>query len=376
MKSLLRATVQTRAGNLPVTTERTGSLPAEGADDAEIAKVAESLKVHIRIVGCGGGGSNTVDRCVEAGILETDLCAINTDARHLLSVRAPRKILIGRRATRGLGAGDRPEIGEEAARENQEELQRYVQGAHIVFVTAGMGGGTGTGAAPLVARLAKEAGALAIGVVTMPFSGEGPVRMQVAREGLERLRRTCDTTVVIQNDRVRDLVPRMPVQTAFKLADTVLMTTIKGIAEIVTQPGLVNLDYADLLTIMKDRGVAFVGLGESSSGPDRVTEAITGALTSPLLGDMDLHAATGVLVRVTGGPTMTVSEAEKAARIVGAKVSPRARILWGCSVDPSPEMAQTIRVLLIITGVTAASLLGSDAAPGTGEAHEGIDFVR
>ncbi len=304
------------------------------------------------------------------------MCAINTDAKHLLTIHAPRKILIGRRATKGLGAGARPEIGEEAARENEEELRQFLNGAHITFITAGMGGGTGTGSAHLVARLAKEAGALTMGVVTLPFSGEGAARMEQARDGLERLRRVCDTTIVIQNDKLLELVPRMPLDSAFKLADAVLMTAIKGITEIVTRPGLVNLDYADILTVMKDGGVALIGLGESESATDRVTEAVTEALTSPLLGSVELKDATGALVRVIGGPTMTVSEAEKAAALVGGKISKRARIIWGCSVENSTEMENTIKVLLIITGVRATSLLGQKGGYAAGESEEVIDLVR
>lgn len=345
-------------------------------DDAELAKLAETLKVNIRIIGCGGGGSNTIGRCADEGIVGADLCAVNTDAKHLLSVRAPRKILIGRLATKGLGAGDRPEVGEEAARENEEELRAFLRDAHIVFVTAGMGGGTGTGAAPLVARLSKEAGALTLGIVTMPFTGEGTLRAEVARDGLERMRRSCDTTVVIQNDRVRDMVPKMPVQEAFKIADAVLMTAIKGITEIVTKPGLVNLDFADLLTIMKDGGVAFVGLGESGGTSDRVGEAISDALASPLLGYLDLGTATGALVRVTGGPTMTVAEAETAAALISSKISPRGRILWGCSVETAPEMHDTIRVLLVLTGVRSEALLAARVSPLPRESEALIDIVR
>jgi len=348
----------------------------DNVDDIELAKLAETLRVNIRIVGCGGGGSNTINRCVDEGIQGAAMCAINTDAKHLLTIHAPRKLLIGRRATKGLGAGARPEVGEEAARENEAEIRQFVTGAHMVFVTAGLGGGTGTGSAHLVARLAKEAGALTMGVVTLPFAAEGTMRMEVARDGLERLRRICDTTVVIQNDKLLELVPRMPLDSAFKLADAVLMTAIKGITEIVTKPGLVNLDYSDILTVMKDGGVALIGLGESESATDRVTEAVTEALTSPLLGSVELKDATGALVRVIGGPTMTVSEAEKAAALVGGKISKRARIIWGCSVENSPELENTIKVLLIITGVRATSLLGQKGGYASGESEEVIDLVR
>ena len=346
------------------------------AVDQELTNLAETLKVNIRVVGCGGGGSNTINRCTEEGIQGAEMCAINTDAKHLLMVHAARKILIGVKTTHGLGAGARPEVGEEAAHENEGEIRQFIEGAHMVFVTAGLGGGTGTGSAHLVARLAKEQGSLTIGVVTLPFSGEGAARMEEAQDGLERLRRVCDTTVVIQNDRLLEIVPRMALDSAFKLADAVLMTAIKGIVEIVTKPGLVNLDYSDIQTVMKDGGVALIGLGESESATDRVTEAVTEALTSPLLGRVELSEATGALVRVIGGPTMTVSEAEKAAALVESKVAKRARIIWGCSVENSLAMQNTIKVLLIVTGVKSPSLLGQKGGYATGESSDTIDLVR
>ena len=378
---------------LSIAQEVTGQPPKEGSQlqgksrgevaptlstvDQELAKLAETLRVHIRVVGCGGGGSNTINRCTDEGIQGAEMCAINTDAKLLLLIHSARKILIGVLSTKGLGAGALPSVGEEAARENEPEIRDFLKGANMVFVTAGLGGGTGTGSAHLVARLAKEERALTIGVVTLPFSGEGAARMEDARDGLERLRRICDTTVVIQNDRLLEIVPRMPLDAAFKLADAVLMTAIKGIVEIVTKPGLVNLDYSDIQTVMKDAGVALIGLGESESTTDRVTEAVTEALTSPLLGRVDLGEATGALVRVVGGPTMTVSEAEKAAALVEGKVAKRARIIWGCSIDSSAEMQNTIKVLLIVTGVRSSSLLGRGGGPATTFASsEEIEFVR
>jgi cell division protein FtsZ len=377
MKSIIQEAIAKHQENRSLVEEKAPAAPSyANVEDAELAKLAETLRVNIRIVGCGGAGSNTINRCVEEGIQGAAMCAINTDAKHLLAVHAPRKILIGRRATKGLGAGSRPEVGEEAARENEPEIRQFLTGSHMVFVTAGLGGGTGTGSAHLVARIAKEVGALTMGVVTLPFTAEGDLRMELARDGLERLRRVCDTTVVIQNDKLLELVPRMPLDSAFKLADAVLMTAIKGITEIVTKPGLVNLDYADILTVMKDGGVALIGLGESESATDRVTEAVQEALTSPLLGSVELKDATGALVRVIGGPTMTVSEAEKAAALVGSKISKRARIIWGCSVENSSEMENTIKVLLIITGVRAQTLLGQKGGYAAGESEETVDLVR
>jgi cell division protein FtsZ len=332
------------------------------ADDDEIEKIVESINVSIKIVGCGGGGSNTIDRCSEAGITGAQLCAVNTDAKHLLSVHAPKKILIGKRLTKGLGAGALPEVGEQAAHENEEEIRDFIRGAHVVFITAGMGGGTGTGAAQYVAHVAKEESALTMGVVTMPFKSEGRIRMENAEAGLDKLRKFCDTTIVIYNDKLLELVPRLPINAAFKVADEILMQSIKGMTEIITKPGLVNLDYADLMTIMKGGGVAMIGIGESDEERDRIEYAINEALESPLLGEVDLTHARGVLVRVVGGPDLTVSEAEKAAEIVGQKVNPQARIIWGCSVEP--DLQNTVQVLLVITGVKSKSLLGKEVYTG------------
>ena len=348
------------------------------ADDEEILKIAAQLDVSIKIIGCGGGGSNTVNRCVEAGISGAQLCAINTDAKHLLAIHAPKKILIGKNVTRGLGAGAIPQVGEAAAKENEREIRDFLNGANIVFVTAGMGGGTGTGSAHYAARLAKEIKALTIGVVTMPFKAEGELRMENASDGLDRLRRICDTTIVIPNDKLLELVPKLPVDAAFKVADEVLMQTIRGLTEIITKPGLVNLDYSDIMTVMNEGGVAFVGIGESED-PDaetRVETAIDEALNSPLLGEIDLKEAKGALIRVVGGPDMTVSEAQKAAEVVGERVAKHARIIWGCSVNPDYE--GQVKILLIVTGARSSSFMGKNDAKaasvrGSGGRNYGSD---
>ncbi len=335
--------------------------PPVGGDDDELKKIVDSLHVSIKIMGAGGGGSNTINRCSEAGVVGAELCAINTDAKHLLSIHAPKKMLIGRRVTKGLGAGALPEVGEQAAHENEEELREFLRGANVAFITAGLGGGTGTGSAQYIARIAKEEGALAMGIVTMPFKAEGSIRMENAEAGLEKLRRFCDTTIVIYNDKLIELVPRLPIDAAFKVADEVLMQCIKGMTEIITKPGLVNLDYSDLMTIMKGGGVAMVGIGESDEERDRVDFAVNEALESPLLGEVDLTHARGALIRIVGGPDMTVSEAERAAELVSEKVNPQARIIWGCSVEPGLE--RTVRILVVITGVKSKSLLGKDGLP-------------
>jgi cell division protein FtsZ len=389
--ALSNAQKEEAQGQAPVQT-------AGGSSDAdeEIRKIAQQLEVSIKIVGCGGGGSNTINRCVEASISGAQLCAINTDAKHLLTVHAPTKILIGKVATRGLGAGASPSVGEQAARENEVEVRNFLTGANIVFVTAGMGGGTGTGSAHYVARIAKDyVRALTIGLVTLPFKAEGALRMENALDGLDKLRRVTDTTIVVPNDKLLDLVPKMPVEAAFKVADEVLMQTIKGLTEIVTKPGLVNLDYADILTIMNEGGVAFIGMGEGNrdTSDDPVKDAVKEALSSPLLGEISVKESKGALIRVVGGPDMTVDEAQRAADYVGKAIDPRARIIWGCSVEP--ENQGTIQVLVIFTGAKskymlnsmsadmAAQLgirtqqkLGAAAANSTYGASEGIDYVH
>ncbi len=343
----------------------------ESPDDEELRQLVETLKINVRIVGCGGGGSNTITRLTEAGVAGAQLCALNTDATHLLHTQAPKKLLVGRRATKGLGAGALPEVGESAAMENDEEIRAYLEGAHIVFVTAGMGGGTGTGSATVVAEIAKELGALVMGVVTMPFRAEGRIRFENAQKGLLKLKNKCDTTIVIQNDKLLELVPRLPLDAAFKVADEILMNSIKGITEVITKPGLVNLDYSDLMTVMENGGVAMIGIGASDDDRERVELSVNEALDSPLLGEIDLTDAKGALVRIVGGSDMTISEAQQAAELVSSKISPNARIIWGCSVDPTID--KEVQLLLVITGVKSQQIIGADAAQ---DAPSGIDMVE
>ncbi len=329
--------------------------PIASQDDIELAKIVEQLKVNIKIIGCGGGGSNTVNRCMDEGIYGAEMIAANTDAKHLLTVKANRKVLLGKRLTRGLGAGALPQIGEEAAREAEEDLINAMGKIDIAFVTAGMGGGTGTGSAPVVAELAKRQKALVISIVTLPFAAEGRVRMENALYGLEKLKRNSDTTIVIPNDKLLQLVPRLPLDQAFKVADEILMEALRGLTEIITKPGLVNLDYADIKTIMSGGGVAMIGIGESdASGSNKVEQAVQEAITSPLI-EADITEAKGALVRVVGDDQMTVSEAEAAVRLVQQRISPNARIIWGASIDPS--LKGTIKVLVVLTGVKSPYIL-------------------
>ena len=338
--------------------------------DKELEDVLSGLTTTIKVIGCGGAGTNTISRCVTSQITGAELISVNTDAQHLLLAESPHKVLIGRHLTRGLGAGSLPQIGEEAAKESEQDIRNSIGHADMIFVTCGLGGGTGTGCAPVVAQLAKEAGALTIGVVTLPFSVEGLIRMENAESGLKRLRDICDTVIVIPNDKLLDIVPNLSLNAAFKVADEVLMRSIKGITEMITMPGLVNLDFADLKTVMKRGGVAMIGLGEAE-GENKAVNAVVEALNSPLL-EVDISEATGALVNVTGGEDMTISEAERVVEEIYSRVDPNARIIWGTTIDPN--LKRNIRAMLVITGVKSKQILGP-AQKNFENKEYGIDFV-
>jgi cell division protein FtsZ len=329
-------------------------------DDEELVKALGQLTTKIKVVGCGGGGTNTINRCVEAGIDNVDFVACNTDAQHLLMIRSPRKILLGRHTTRGLGAGSLPQIGEEAATESMEDIKKSLQGADMVFITCGLGGGTWTGSAPVVARVAKELGALTIVVATLPFSVEGAIRMKNAEMGLAKLREAADTVIVIPNDKLLQLAPRLPLAAAFKVADELLMRAIKGITELITKR-----------TIMRHGGVAMIGLGESD-GDKRAQEAVLQALNSPLL-DVDISNAAGALVNVIGGPDMTLSESEAVVEEIHHRINPDARIIWGTSVDPALD--RTIRAMVVVVGVRSKQILGPAKVRPVAGQKMGVDFV-
>ncbi|MBU0498088.1 MAG: cell division protein FtsZ [Candidatus Thermoplasmatota archaeon] len=342
-----------------------------GIDNTELEAVLKGLTTTIKVVGCGGAGTNTIARCLSTGISGAELISLNTDAQHLLLSESPHKILIGRHLTRGLGAGSLPQIGKEAALETEQDIREALIPADMVFVTCGLGGGTGTGSAPIVARIAKESGALTIGIVTLPFNVEGMVRMQNANGGLKELREICDTVIVIPNDKLLDIVPNLSLNAAFKVADEVLMRSIKGITEMITMPGLVNLDFADLRTVMKRGGVAMIGLGEAE-GENKAINAVSEALNSPLL-EVDISEATGALVNVTGGDDMTISEAEKVVEEIYGKIDPNARIIWGTTIEPG--LKRTIRAMLVITGVKSKQILGPEQR-ALQNSEFGIDLVK
>ncbi|PSQ49720.1 cell division protein FtsZ [Halobacteriales archaeon SW_7_65_23] len=344
--------------------------------DEELASVVKDLETKITVVGCGGAGGNTVTRMMEEGIHGAKLVAANTDAQHLADeVTADTKILIGRKRTGGRGAGSVPKIGEEAAQENMEDIQQAIDGSDMVFVTAGLGGGTGTGAAPVIAQAAQDAGALTISIVTIPFTAEGERRRANADAGLERLRSVSDTVIVVPNDRLLDYAPSMPLQDAFKICDRVLMRSVKGMTELITKPGLVNVDFADVRTIMENGGVAMIGLGESDS-ENKAQDSIRSALRSPLL-DVEFDGANSALVNVVGGPDMSIEEAEGVVEEIYDRIDPDARIIWGASVNQ--EFEGKMETMIVVTGVESPQIYGKSEAEQERAAKElgdDIDYVE
>ena len=344
--------------------------------DEELEMLISRQKSKIKVVGAGGGGNNSINRMTEVGITGAETVAVNTDAQDLLYTNADIKILIGRELTRGLGAGSIPKVGEEAAREQEHELKQSLAGADMVFITCGLGGGTGTGSAPVIADIAKKNGALTIAVVTMPFTMEGERRYENAVGGLEKLEQIVDTLIVIPNDKLLELAPDLPLQTAFKVADEILTNSVKGIAELVTKTGLVNLDFADIRTVMVNGGVSMIGIGESDSDK-RAVDAVEKAISNPLL-DVDISGATGALINVCGGEDMTLDEARQVVEAISAKLSDEARIIWGAQI--SEDMSNTIRALVIVTGVQSPQIFGARkkekvAGKSDIENELGIEFV-
>ncbi len=347
--------------------------------DEELEALIKQQKAKIKVVGCGGGGNNTINRIAEVGIEGAQTIAINTDAQDLLYTTADVKILIGKDLTRGLGAGAIPKIGEDSAKESEHEIKHALADSDMVFITCGLGGGTGTGSAPIVAELAKKQGALTIGVVTIPFTMEGNRRYDNAIHGLKRLEQSVDTLIVIPNDKLLEIAPDLPMHTAFKVADEILTNSVKGIAELVTKTGLVNLDFADIRTVMGNGGVALIGVGESDS-ENRSVEAVEKAISNPLL-DVDISGATGALINVAGGNDMTLEEARSVVETISVKLDEDARIIWGAQI--SDDLEGTIRAMLIVTGVKSKQIVGRSTEE-IGESQKskqiedelGIDFVN
>ena len=324
--------------------------------DRELEELLKQQNAKVKVFGIGGAGGNTISRMREIGIKGGEFIALNTDAQDLLYSNADHKILIGKDLTNGLGAGSDPKIGEEAAHESEQEIKKKLSGCDMVFVTCGLGGGTGTGAAPVVAALSKKQGALTIGVVTLPFTIEGKKRIENSEYGLERMESVVDTLIVIPNDKLLEIAPELPLQTAFKVADEILTNAVKGVTELVTKSGLVNLDFADVKAVMSNGGVSLMGMGEADS-QNRAQEAVEKALTNPLL-DVDISNSTGALVNIIGGNDMSLDEARAIIASVGEKLSPDAKMIWGAQL--SPEMEKSIRVMIIITGVHSSQITGGE----------------
>jgi cell division protein FtsZ len=313
---------------------------------------------RITVVGVGGGGTNAVNNMISMGLDGVEFLVANTDAQSLIHSRADRRVQLGPHLTQGLGAGAKPEIGRAAAEEATEELARHIEGVHMIFITAGMGGGTGTGAAPVIARMARERGILTVGVVTKPFDFEGPKRRKSAEQGIEELQQFVDTLIIIPNQNLFRLAnERTTFQEAFKMADNVLYMGVRGVTDLMVNPGMVNLDFADIRTVMAEMGKAMMGTGEAE-GEDRARRAAESAISNPLLEDISMRGAKGVLINITGGYDMTLFEVDGAANRIREEVDEDANIIFGTSVDES--MNGRVRVSVVATGIDAAALRESE----------------
>ncbi len=345
--------------------------------DDELRKILETRKATIKIVGAGGAGCNTISRLSQIGVIGAQSIAVNTDAQDLLYTDADIKILIGKELTGGLGAGADPKVGEEAAKENKNDLKDALEKADMVFLTCGMGGGTGTGSLPVIAEIAKKAGALTVGIVTIPFTMEGRTRMKNAQHGLENLEKVVDTLIIIPNDKLLEIVPDVSLATAFKVADEILVNAVKGITELVTMPGLVNLDFADVRAVMTRGGLAMIGMGDSDT-ETRATEAVERALNNPLL-DVSIDGARGALINVTGGNDITIRECQQIVEAVAERLNPDAKIIWGAQI--MKELGDSIRTMIIVTGINSPRIADNEKSYVTHKKKEiekslGIDFVE
>ncbi|MCL5099586.1 MAG: cell division protein FtsZ [Candidatus Marsarchaeota archaeon] len=325
---------------------------AASVDDEDILRFIESAKPKIYVVGTGGSGSNTVTRLASLGLDGATLIAMNTDAPHLIKTSAERKLLLGKKVTKGLGAGSDIKVGEEAALESKEEIRHMLGDANLVFVTCGLGGGTGTGSVSTIAHEAKEAGALTVAIVTLPFSSEGKTRMKNALEGLGKLRKVADTVIIIHNDKLLSVAPDLPLNMAFRVSDEVLASATKGIVEMVTKPGMVNIDFADLRAVLRDSGYAVIGTGEGAATANdgkRALIALDNAIKSPML-DADFGNAKKALINIIGGESLTLREAESVFQDVAGRISPDAMLKWGARIDPDMQK-DVLRVMIVVSGV-------------------------
>lgn len=341
---------QLTAGILPIPQDALLGSPLTSSPSSN--GIVPSQSARIEVIGVGGGGSNAVNRMIASDLEGVGYWVLNTDAQALLQSAAQRRVQLGQKLTRGLGAGGNPMIGQKAAEESRNDLQEALEGADLVFIAAGMGGGTGTGAAPILAEVAKECGALTVGIVTKPFSFEGRKRMKQAEEGIARLAEHVDTLIVIPNDRLRDAISGAPLQEAFRAADDVLRQGVKGISDIITRPGLVNVDFADVRSVMTMAGTALLGIGVGS-GRSRAVEAAQAAISSPLLEAARIDGAKGCVINISGGKDMTLEDMTTASEVIYDVVDPDANIIVGAVVDEKLE--GEIHVTVIATGFEAGS---------------------
>ncbi|MGC9132651.1 MAG: cell division protein FtsZ [Candidatus Micrarchaeia archaeon] len=319
-------------------------------EDEELIKFIEASKPKIYVIGIGGSGCNTMNRLYQLGISGATLIAANTDAAHLLKIKAQRKIILGKKTTKGLGAGSDPSLGEEAAKETLPEIKKEIEDAQMVFLTCGLGGGTGSGGIPIIAQGAKELGALVVAVVTLPFSSEGKVRRKNALEALEKLRKYVDTLILIQNDKLLSVAPNLPLNTAFRVADEVLANAAKGVIEMVTKPGMVNLDFADLKSVLRNAGFAMIATGEAiGNEEERALTALQNALKSPLL-DIDISQAKRALVNIIGGEDLTLKEAERVIKEISNNISEEALLKWGARIEQDAKKG-SVRVMIVVSGI-------------------------
>jgi len=325
-------------------------------DDNELKRIIEDIQAKILVVGVGGAGNNAITRLNQTGIIGATTLTANTDAQQLLYSRSHKKMLLGRELCRGLGAGNDPQIGAEAAEESAETLKAILNKVDMCFIVCGLGGGTGTGAAPVVARLAKSLGVLTVSICTLPFDVEGRVKAQNAKEGLRRLYESSDTTIVVPNEKLIEIVPELSLKDAFLVADEILIRAVTGITEIINRPGDVNVDYADVRRVLGEGGAAIIGLGESNSPENRAQEAVEDALSNPLL-EVDIRTAKSVLLNITGGNDLNLKQTEAVIRAVTDQLSSDITVKFGVLIDP--DLQGTIRATIVVSGVRSPYILSN-----------------
>ncbi|RSN68442.1 cell division protein FtsZ [Candidatus Korarchaeum cryptofilum] len=321
-------------------------------EDSSLKEFLEKVKARIVIMGVGGGGSNTITRLNAIGIDSVETVAVNTDAQHLLITTADRKLLIGRELCGGNGSGGDPHIGEEAARENADEIEEFLSGSDLLFIMAGLGGGTGTGASPVIAEIGKRVGAAVVSVVTLPFTAEGAKKREIAMKGLAKLASVSDTIVVVNNDKILEIAKELPLYQAFFISDEIVARAVKGVVELVMKPGLVNVDLADLRNVIESGGPAVLTFGESD-GENRAMEAVDDALGNPLL-DADISGGKAAIVNITSGPDFSLEEMQQIVETIVSSLDPNANVIWGARIDES--LKGSVQVLLVVTGVASPTV--------------------